>query len=272
MSRLPGVSGHGGGVRTAPRPIRTPHAIRAGAAVAAACCAGAARLLRSAGFRFALVYALLLGGQRRGAGAVPVVVHRRPARPADRGGDPAPTPRACRSAAPTAACPPLVLTIEDRLTQNVDDDAIYLLVDPTMRRIAGNLEHWPHGRDADGRLVRAADRARRHRARWRVVQRFDLPGGFHLLIGRDVQVRAQLRHAADRRAAVGAGWSCWRMASAGALVVRSLFRRTLANVSATAAAIAGGDFTQRVQAVRPRRRVRPARRDHQRHAGPHRRG
>ena len=37
------------------------------------------------------------------------------------------------------------------------------------------------------------------------------------------------------------------MASVGALVVRSLFRRTLANVSATAAAIAGGDFTQRVR-------------------------
>ena len=37
------------------------------------------------------------------------------------------------------------------------------------------------------------------------------------------------------------------MATVGALVVRSLFRRALANVSATAAAIAGGDFTQRVR-------------------------
>jgi signal transduction histidine kinase len=37
------------------------------------------------------------------------------------------------------------------------------------------------------------------------------------------------------------------MASCGALVVRSLFRRALANVSATAVAIAGGDFTQRVK-------------------------
>ena len=37
------------------------------------------------------------------------------------------------------------------------------------------------------------------------------------------------------------------MASAGALLVRSLFRRTLANVSDTAAAIAVGDFTQRVR-------------------------
>jgi hypothetical protein len=37
------------------------------------------------------------------------------------------------------------------------------------------------------------------------------------------------------------------MATAGALLVRSLFRRTLANVSATASAIAAGDFAQRVK-------------------------
>jgi signal transduction histidine kinase len=37
------------------------------------------------------------------------------------------------------------------------------------------------------------------------------------------------------------------MASAGALLVRSLFRHALASVSATAAAIAGGDLTQRVK-------------------------
>jgi hypothetical protein len=37
------------------------------------------------------------------------------------------------------------------------------------------------------------------------------------------------------------------MATAGALLVRSLFRRTLANVSATATAIAAGDFAQRVK-------------------------
>ena len=37
------------------------------------------------------------------------------------------------------------------------------------------------------------------------------------------------------------------MATAGAIIVRSLFRRTVANVSATAAAIAAGDFAQRVK-------------------------
>ena len=62
--------------------------------------------------------------------------------------------------------PALVLTIEDRLTQNVEDDAIYLLVDPAGRRIAGNLEHWPQGRRraAAGTSCRSSAPAS---ARWR---------------------------------------------------------------------------------------------------------
>ena len=138
-----------------------------------------------------------------------------------------------------------MLTIEDRLTQNVEDDAIYLLIDPTGRRIAGNLEHWPQGAAQNGAwyelpIERAGMRS------LAVVRSFDLPGGFHLLIGRDVQVRAQLR-ALLTDALLWAMLVVLAMASAGALVVRSLFRRALANVSATAAAIAGGDFTQRVK-------------------------
>ena len=78
------------------------------------------------------------------------------------------------------------------------------------------------------------------------MQSFDLPGGFRLLIGRDVQVRAQLRTLLTD-ALLWALLVVVAMASVGALVVRSLFRRALANVSATAAAIAGGDFTQRVR-------------------------
>ncbi len=41
--------------------------------------------------------------------------------------------------------PALILTIQDRLTENVDDDAIYLLVDQDRHRVTGNLESWPHG-------------------------------------------------------------------------------------------------------------------------------
>ena len=39
--------------------------------------------------------------------------------------------------------PNLVFTIKQRLVENVDDDAIYLLTDALQRVIAGNLERWP---------------------------------------------------------------------------------------------------------------------------------
>jgi hypothetical protein len=120
-----------------------------------------------------------------------------------------------------------------------------LLVDPDMHRIAGNLERWPGTVSTAGPwyelpVQRAGMRSLAH------VQRYDLPGGFHLLIGRDVQVRAQLRTLLTD-ALLWALVIVGGMATAGALVVRGLFRRTLANVSATATAIAAGDFNQRVK-------------------------
>ena len=78
------------------------------------------------------------------------------------------------------------------------------------------------------------------------MQRYDLPGGYHLLIGRDVQVRAQLRKMLTD-ALLWAAVVVILMATVGALVIRNLFRRTLANISATASAIAAGDFAQRVK-------------------------
>src|SRR6185312_1431620 len=113
------------------------------------------------------------------------------------------------------------------------------------RRIAGNLERWPSvvaeaGPWYELPVKRAGVRSLAH------VQRFDLPGGFHLLVGRDVQVRAQLRTLLTD-ALLWALVIVGAMATAGALVVRGLFRRTLANVSATAGAIAAGDFAQRVK-------------------------
>ena len=87
----------------------------------------------------------------------------------------------------------LALAIEDRLAGNVDDNAIYLLVDPTMRRVAGNLVLWPATvrepnvwYELQIRVAGATSLAR--------VQPYDLSSGYHLLIGRDVQVRAHLRN------------------------------------------------------------------------------
>jgi signal transduction histidine kinase len=200
--------------------------------------------LRSAGFRFALMYALLLAVS---ACALCAFLWWATAGLLDRQ-----TEAAIRADAQglserwmEGGLPALLLTIDDRLAQNVDDDAIYLVVDQNMRRMAGNLPAWPPvvTRQNDPFPLVVSRAGVRSLAR---VERFDLPGDFHLLVGRDTRVRAQLGDLLTDALL----WSLvvvGVMASAGAVVVRSLFRRTLYNVSDTAAAIAAGDFTRRVR-------------------------
>ena len=201
-------------------------------------------ILRSAGVRFAAVYAVLLAAS---VAALAFFLWWATAGLLDRQ-----TEAAIRADAQglserwsEGGLPGLVVTIEDRLSQNIDDDAIYLLVDSTARRIAGNLERWPAIVENSGPFYELAVQRAGMRSLAR-VQRYDLPGGFRLLIGRDVQVRAHLRTLLTD-ALLWALVIVGAMATAGALVVRGLFRHTLANVSATAAAIAAGDFAQRVK-------------------------
>jgi signal transduction histidine kinase len=201
-------------------------------------------LFHSAGFRFAMVYAVLLA---LSAAALALYLWWATAGLLDRQ-----TEAAIRADAQglserwnEGGLPALVITIRERLEQNVDDDAIYLLVDPDMKQITGNLRSWPEPvRRPDVLYELAVVRA--GAPTLAQVQRYELPGGYHLLIGRDVQGRAKLRELLTDA-------SLWGlvvvavMALGGAFVVRSLFRRTLANVSATAAAISAGDFSRRVR-------------------------
>ena len=140
--------------------------------------------------------------------------------------------------------PGLEDTIEQRLAGNIDDDAIYLLVDPKMARIAGNLERWPSSvaLDVDWADIPIDRAGLRGFAR---LHQFALPGGYRLLVGRDVKVRLQMVHlltGALLWAAVGAVL----LGVLGALAVRSLLRRALARVSNTAAAISAGDLSRRI--------------------------
>jgi signal transduction histidine kinase len=141
--------------------------------------------------------------------------------------------------------PALIQTIHDRLVENVDDDAIYLVVDGAGRRITGNLEIWPPSIALPDSwyelpVSRAGVRSPA------LVRRFDLDRGFRLLVGRDVRTRTQLRALLTD----SLFWAVFVVAGlglAGAMLMRGLFRRMVANVSATAAAIAGGDLTHRVR-------------------------
>ena len=101
------------------------------------------------------------------------------------------------------------------------------------------------------------------------VRAFDLPGGYHLLVGRDVRYRAQLR----RLLTDALFWALF--------IVIALRRRGGRRHAQTVPPHArqhlgdrGGDLGRQSRparaATRPRRRIRPARRDDQRHARPHR--
>ena len=201
-------------------------------------------ILGSAGFRFGAIYALLLAVS---ATALALFLWWATAGLLERQ-----TKAAINTDAQSLSehwadggLPALIVTIEERLAQNIDDDSIYLLADLDLKRLAGNLTGWPASVTTAG-LWYELPVMRAGMTSLVSVQRYDLPGGFHLLIGRDVQVRAHLRKMLTD-ALLWAAIVVVLMATIGALVVRNLFRRTLANISATAGAIAGGDFAQRVR-------------------------
>ena len=141
--------------------------------------------------------------------------------------------------------PALLLTIQERLGENVDDDAIYEVTDPLERWVAGNLNQWPAKVTTPGvfyelQVARAGARSLAD------VRRYDLPGGFRLLVGRDVRGRVELRRLLTN-ALFSSLLVIAALGAAGAFVIRNVFRRMVAEVSATAEAIAGGDLTPRVR-------------------------
>ena len=205
---------------------------------------GADRIFHSAGVRFGLIYASLFGIS---ALALAAFLWWSTAGLLDRQTDAAinADSQGLGERYAMSGLPGLVATIEQRIDANVDADSIYLLVNPDFRRIAGNLTDWPR------RVTMEEDwfelPVERGRARTLVrLHHFDLPGGFHLLVGRDIQVRAQLRQViAD--AMLWAAVIATLLGIFGAWAVRNLFRSTLADVSATASAISAGDLSRRVR-------------------------
>ena len=140
--------------------------------------------------------------------------------------------------------PALADTVGQRLEQDVDDAAIYLIVDAGGVRVAGHLSGWPAAvmrRDTPYQLTVSRDGMRELAD----VKAFALPGGFRLLVGRDVRGRAILKRLLTDTL-LWAVLMVGGLGLSGAVVVRSLFRRMVRAVARTTAAIAAGDLAQRV--------------------------
>ncbi len=139
----------------------------------------------------------------------------------------------------------LLSTVAARLAGDSDNDAVYLVLDPAGRSVAGNLGAWPEAVAQTDRVYELSIKRKGQRSLAR-LRRFTLPSDYSLLVGRDVETRAALRKVLTNTMA----WALALIAllgAAGALTVQRLFRRMLAHVSETAAAISAGDLSPRIQ-------------------------
>ncbi|MDB5370242.1 MAG: Two component system histidine kinase [Roseomonas sp.] len=201
------------------------------------------RLLSSAGFRFALLFAtlFLLAGL-----AFTGVLWWGTAGALDRQIDAAIRADAValaerwRDAGDAAVSD----AIGERLALDAEDQTVYLLTAPDGQRLAGNLEQLPDGFRPDVQWYGIALERDgiSGEARLFVLR---LSDGSSLAVGRDIGEKVRLRALLTEGLAWSAGVAIF-FAFAGAWLLRRALEARLAPAAATAALIAGGDLSPRV--------------------------
>jgi len=138
-------------------------------------------------------------------------------------------------------------TLRERLGRRPAGSSIYLLTDGRSAPILGNLDRWPAGEvDADGWLSFELNVTRgepKHTVR---AKPFALPGGFRLLVGRDMHEKRRFR-------AIVVGALVWSLggtlvlALTGGLFVTGRMLSRVDQVSRTARKIMDGDLSRRME-------------------------
>lgn len=134
-------------------------------------------------------------------------------------------------------------TINERVGRADDARAIYLLTDPTLTRLAGNLGAWPLGVGEPGwHQTQLTYRNQLHATRILYVA---LPSGFNLLVGRDVEDREAIRQAIVDALGWAAAVAAVLAIGGGLLVRRAVLGRVDA-IHLTTEAIIHGDLSKRL--------------------------
>ncbi|MCG8543077.1 MAG: HAMP domain-containing histidine kinase [Alphaproteobacteria bacterium] len=142
----------------------------------------------------------------------------------------------------------LVEIIRNRSTGRSGRRGVYLLTDPLMTPLAGNLTAWPvAARDKSGWIdfsirsnEKGAPKAQIARART-----FALSGGYHLLVGRDLTERAAFR-ATITNALIWALVITVALGIGGGLLLSRNFLQRLDQMNDGSQAILHGDLSQRM--------------------------
>ena len=149
------------------------------------------RLFRSAGVRFGVIYAALFGIS---AAALAAFLWWSTLGLLDRQTDTAieTDAQALSERYAAGGLPALVELSRQRIESNGDVDAVYLVTDPAFRKIGGNLDGWPRGMMIDAEREEIAI-MREDVMVTSALHHYELPAGFHLLVGRDVEAKTGLR-------------------------------------------------------------------------------
>ncbi len=134
--------------------------------------------------------------------------------------------------------------IEVRISDSPNGQAFYLLADKDLKPLAGNIGVWP---------VRAGPKPGwyrvdlDHHGRLRPIRlrSLALPGGMHLLVGREIGDRTELR-ALVIDALSWAGVTSLLLGVGGGLLVRRSVLRRVEAINRTASAIVRGDLSRRM--------------------------
>jgi signal transduction histidine kinase len=211
--------------------------------------APALRLVDSAGFRFAVFFAVmfLLGGV-----AFSGIVWWNTAGGLDRQTDAAirADVAALTERFQQAGRAGVLEAISLRLARDGDDQDLYRLTDAEGRQIAGNLASTPdelQGPEPEAEPLRwlRTPLLREGQLTEARLYRADLPNGDRLIVGRDMEERLRLRELLAR----GLGWAAsvaCLMALVGALLLRRALQARLRPAAETVAAIAQGNLSHRV--------------------------
>jgi signal transduction histidine kinase len=142
----------------------------------------------------------------------------------------------------------LVQVIAERSAGERSDAMIYLIIDPQSHPLAGNLSAWPNAEVIrPGWIgfpveIKHGNQQETHAAR---ATTFAIPGGYRLLVGRDLRDAAVFRH----RVSVTLAWAgvlTLGLGLAGGIFISRNMLRRVETVSNTAAHIIHGDLGQRV--------------------------
>ena len=142
--------------------------------------------------------------------------------------------------------PGAIEAINERIAEAPDGRTIYLLTDRQLKRLAGNLPAWPMA-VAPQPGSYEVEILRNGQLRATRLRSVALPDGLHLLVGRDIEDRAELRGLIVDGLCWAAG-TAFLLAIAGGVLMRRAVLSRVGIINDTASAIVRGDLSQRVSA------------------------